>query len=330
MKSKFLYLTMLFATLCLCEVKVHAQIGGCDLCGPSTDTYKNVASGNYSATIGAGCESRGLYSFAVGFVAKSYMTNTIAMGKFVKAQATNSIVVGSGVNNTDTRMLVNSVPNSLMIGFNSCLPTLFVSSSSGYNSTGKVGIGNVINPKAKLHIKADGYEDAGIILESTNISKIAYIQLLDDKNKISVKPDVGLTIMSKDANINFETSQVLMNAKVTINVPQSLLKENDYALAVSGGIMTTKVLVKDVSEWHDYVFDNDYKLLPISNVEKYIYENGHLPDIPSAKDVLNNGYDMVEMDGLLLKKIEELTLYTIELNNLIKRQQEIIESLQSN
>ena len=88
---------MLFAALCLCEVKVHAQIGGCDLCGPSTDTYKNVASGNYSATIGAGCESRGLYSFAVGFVAKSYMTNTIAMGKFVKAQATNSIVVGSGV-----------------------------------------------------------------------------------------------------------------------------------------------------------------------------------------------------------------------------------------
>ena len=62
---------------------------------------------------------------------------------------------------------------------------------------------------------------------------------------------------------------------------------------------------------------------------RFIDENGHLPDIPSEQDVINNGYDMVEMDGILLKKIEELTLYTIELNDIIKRQQEIIETLQS-
>ena len=79
----------------------------------------------------------------------------------------------------------------------------------------------------------------------------------------------------------------------------------------------------------DYVFDENYKLLPIEKVKCFIDENGHLPDIPSECNVLNNGYDMVEMDGILLKKIEELTLYTIELNAIVKRQQEIIESLQS-
>ena len=77
------------------------------------------------------------------------------------------------------------------------------------------------------------------------------------------------------------------------------------------------------------VFEDDYELLSIDDVKKYIDENGHLPDVPSGQDVFVNGYDMVEMDGLLLKKIEELTLYTIELNAIVKRQQEIIESLQS-
>ena len=71
------------------------------------------------------------------------------------------------------------------------------------------------------------------------------------------------------------------------------------------------------------------QLPTIENVQKFIAENGHLPDVPSEQDVMMNGYDMAEMDGILLRKIEELTLYTIELNAIVKRQQEIIESLQS-
>ena len=79
--------------------------------------------------------------------------------------------------------------------------------------------------------------------------------------------------------------------------------------------------------WHGVAGVENYDLLSIDNLKRYVEENGHLPDIPSEQDVFVNGYDMVEMDGLLLKKIEELTLYTIELNNLIKHQQEVIESL---
>lgn len=327
MKSKIMKSVLMLFVLISCGLKANAQ-GGCDLCGPATGTGKNVASGNYSATIGVGCESRGLYSFALGYFAKSYITNTIAMGKFVKAQATNAIVIGSGSSNAESRMLTNNVPNSLMIGFNSCYPTLFVSSSNGSNTTGKVAVGNVF-PETKLHVRADVNEDAGFILEPSNMSNSAFIQLYNDKNKISVKPDNGMSIMSKNGNINFESEHVVMNAKVSINTSEDFLKGYDYALAVSGGILTTKVLVKEVEEWHDYVFDEDYDLLSINTLEKYIYEKGHLPDIPSESDVLSEGYDMVEMDGLLLKKIEELTLYTIELNRLLKEQQIIIDKLQS-
>ena len=72
MKPKFMHLIILSVVLCLCEENVNAQ-NGCDLCGPAVGTYKNIAGANYSATIGAGCESKGLYSLAVGYVAKTYM-----------------------------------------------------------------------------------------------------------------------------------------------------------------------------------------------------------------------------------------------------------------
>ncbi len=328
MKSKIINLIILSIVLCLGEINVNAQ-SGCDLCGPANGTAKNIASGTFSATIGAYCESRGLYSFAAGYLARSLANNAISMGKYVRAQATNSIVIGSGSNADESRTLINSISNSLMIGFNSNLPTLFVSKSASSNATGRVGIGNVTSPQAKLHVKSDDKEDAGIIVEPTTSSQMAYIQLFSENNRISVAKNSGLSIISRNDNINLDANKVLMNAQVTINAPQGFSEEHDYALAVPGGIMTTKVLVKDVEDWYDIVFEDDYELLSIDDVKKYIDENGHLPDVPSGQDVFVNGYDMVEMDGLLLKKIEELTLYTIKLNDLIKRQQEIIESLQS-
>lgn len=325
-KSRKNYILILFV-LCFCELEIYAQ-QGCDLCGPATTSGRNSATGMYSATIGAMCESRGSYSFAFGYYAKAYMTNTVAIGKFVKSQGTNSIVIGSGASNSESRMLTNNIPNSLAIGFNSALPTLFVSSSNGYNKTGKVAIGNVI-PKSKLHIMSDNSEDAGIILESLSTSRSAFIQLYNENNVISVNPNVGMSIMSQGGNINFEANNVLMNAKLAINAPKDFSTGYNYALAVAGGILTNKVLVKEVEEWHDYVFDKDYELMPINKLKLFIDNNGHLPDMPSENSVLSKGYDMVEMDGLLLKKIEELTLYTIELNALINKQQEIIDSFKS-
>ena len=328
MKPKFKYLIILSIVLSFSPRFLKAQISGCDLCGPASGAYKNIAVGNYSATIGAGCESRGQYSFAIGYVAKSSAPNTIAIGKYVRAQAANSIVIGSGMSNSVSRMLTNNISNSLVVGFNSSLPTLFVSTSSSYNTTGKVGIGNVTSPKAKLHIKSDSNEDAGLFIEATNMSKMAYLKLFDENNIITANPNTGLLISSKKSKISLDTDEVLIKAKVTIDVPEGI-SENDYALSVSGGILTSKVMVKEVSEWYDHVFDEDYNLPPIENVKTYIDENGCLPEIPSEQNILMKGYDLVEMDGLLLKKIEELTLYTIELNALVKRQQEIIEFLQS-
>jgi len=81
--------------------------------------------------------------------------------------------------------------------------------------------------------------------------------------------------------------------------------------------------------WFDHVFANDYKLRPLREVEQFIKANSHLPEIPSAAEVNEKGYDMGEMQGKLLMKIEELTLYMIEQQKLIEALQTEVETLKN-
>jgi len=95
----------------------------------------------------------------------------------------------------------------------------------------------------------------------------------------------------------------------------------DSKLAVNGIIHSKEVKV-DLIGWPDYVFKKDYKLLSVEEVENYIKKHGHLPKMPSAKEVEENGVMLGEMNKKLLEKIEELTLYTIaQEKNLKKKEQ---------
>ena len=96
-----------------------------------------------------------------------------------------------------------------------------------------------------------------------------------------------------------------------------------YNLFVSQGIMTEKVKVAllNSSDWADYVFKPDYQLMPLNEVQSFIAKNGHLPNVPSAEEVAEAGIDVAKMDAKLLEKIEELTLYMIEL----KKENEVLK-----
>ncbi|WP_420603228.1 fibronectin type III domain-containing protein [Flagellimonas sp.] len=97
-----------------------------------------------------------------------------------------------------------------------------------------------------------------------------------------------------------------------------------YKLVVDGHIRTREIRV-DQDTWPDYVFKEDYDLPTLEEIERYIKERGHLPNIPSAKEVETNGIELGEMDKLLLEKIEELTLHTIALQKILRKQQKLIE-----
>jgi len=97
-------------------------------------------------------------------------------------------------------------------------------------------------------------------------------------------------------------------------------------LDVNGTIRAKEVKVE--SGWADYVFDKAYNLQELSEVESFISEHKHLPEIPDAKEVEKNGVNLGEMNALLLKKIEELTLYSIDQNKNLKEQAKKIEILE--
>ncbi|SDE67635.1 Fibronectin type III domain-containing protein [Pricia antarctica] len=91
-----------------------------------------------------------------------------------------------------------------------------------------------------------------------------------------------------------------------------------YALAVAGNVLAESVKIALQTNWPDYVFDKDYSLYSLEEVERFIIEKGYLPGLPSADEVKDNGIDVGEMNALLLKKIEEITLYVIQQDKKIK------------
>ena len=95
-----------------------------------------------------------------------------------------------------------------------------------------------------------------------------------------------------------------------------------YLFAVNGYMIATKIKVATYANWPDYVFQKNYPLLPLNEVADFINKNHHLPEIENAADVKGDGYDIADMDAKLLKKIEELYIYVINL----KRENEILNA----
>ena len=100
-----------------------------------------------------------------------------------------------------------------------------------------------------------------------------------------------------------------------------------YKLFVEEGILTEKikVAVKNTDDWSDKVFESDYPLRRLWEVENFIKANKHLPGVPSAQQMVEQGNDLHKTDAKLLEKIEELTLYSIQLekaNQALRQQQQ--------
>ena len=279
--------------------------------------YDNRATGYNSFASGYGCEAAGHTSTAIGVMAKAIGHYSVALGSHVQATQNYGIVIGSG--GSESFPLVNET-KGIMMGTNSEHPTL-VLTAGDYIRTGKVGIGKR-DPQAKLHIRSNFDEDAGIILEPGQTqTNGAFIQLRDESHRISVGTSGAMSITAGAKPLSLEGSRVTLTGKVGVNTNNTV---SGYAFAVDGGIVTDEVLILDVEDWPDYVFGQNHRLMPLGELKAFINKNSHLPEIPSAQEVEENGVNVAEMQKLLLKKIEELTLYTVEQQRLIEELQEKI------
>ena len=165
-------------------------------------------------------------------------------------------------------------------------------------SNGNVGIG-IVQPKETLTVSKHG---VSIGIYDTNPSSKANNRIARYGNSLVIQNDLSGSWLD---NINF-----MDNGSVGIGVRENI---SDYKLAVAGKTITEEVKVQLQTNWPDYVFSKEYKLPTLKEVEKYIEEKGHLPNIPSADEVKENkGIELGKMNAKLLQKIEELTLYTIQ------------------
>jgi hypothetical protein len=154
----------------------------------------------------------------------------------------------------------------------------------------------------------------------------------------------GATAGSIYSSPGYTNNESLFKLGVAGNTNQLVMKGNGsigigtdnplatYKLSVNGNIRAKKVVVE--TAWSDYVFDKDYPLRSLSSLESFINQNKHLPEVPSAKEVEEKGISVGDNQALLLKKIEELTLYIIQqdkkINTVItenKKLQKIIKNI---
>lgn len=103
-----------------------------------------------------------------------------------------------------------------------------------------------------------------------------------------------------------------------------------FRLAVEGKIGAREIRVTLDNPWPDYVFTPQHQLRSLPSVEEFIKKHGHLPNMPSAKEVKENGIELGDMSSKLLEKIEELTLYIIELKKDNDKIREELKSMKSN
>ncbi|MEO6403936.1 MAG: hypothetical protein ABIY51_10560, partial [Ferruginibacter sp.] len=174
---------------------------------------------------------------------------------------------------------------------------------------GNVGIGTIpiykLDVAGRMRLKADA-NSAGVWFSNTaNTADVSFLgQYTDSKFGIYGAGGWKLAIDNNDGTVYCGSTN--LDAEVLTNAV-------GYKLKVFGKIISEEVRVQLKAAWPDYVFNEGYKKLTLPQLEVYLKENKHLPNIPSASEIEKDGQHLGEVQRKMLEKVEELSLYIIEL-----------------
>ncbi len=196
-------------------------------------------------------------------------------------------------------------------------PTMLVKGSN-------VGIGNTA-PQCALTVGTDN-------ASTTSLQ-------LDVKGSAHFNNDLGTTTATM-TKVSINTDTYVPGCALTVagptyigdwNTIESSTVNADYIgtynLWVDKGVVSPDFVLSDVSEWADDVFEPEYNLPTLKEVEQYVSENGHLHGVPSAKEVKENGYSVAKLNTTLLRKVEELTVYAIAMEKKASNLQQQLDEL---
>lgn len=214
---------------------------------------------------------------------------------------------------------INSPVLGAQLGYSPSSDYFYVSNGTGayFTPTG-MGI-STSAPDSKVHII--GGQDAGL---GTSTNGYLMLGLANSTNVILDNNEILARNNSAAADlfIQNDAGNVILCAAeqgaVGIGINSGASIPTGYLLAVDGKIISEELKVQLSGSWPDYVFKEDYKLKSFDHLRAFIKEKNHLPNIPPAAEVEKNGIEVGDMQKRMMEKIEELTLYILELESRIK------------
>lgn len=269
---------------------------------------------------GTGTSSTGSYNVLIGNKAG----NKLSSGDFnmylgsqageLSTTANQNVFIGHATGYNTTTAVYNTFIGRTS-GFNNTTGTgnsfigVFAGGFDGNNAPG--GVSNTTGNYNTMI----GFKACTGAATLTNATAIGANAIVGASNAIvlgdaSVNVGIGVTVPRRKLEVNGEA---IIGGGIT-SLPAG------YNLYVANGVLTEKIAIaaKNTTAWADFVFEKNYKLRPLTEVESYINQNGHLPEVPSTQEVQANGMNLAENDAKLLQKIEELTLYVIAQDKKIK------------
>lgn len=186
------------------------------------------------------------------------------------------------------------------------------------DARGYVGI-NIDGATERLHLKnGNAIVENGSLYLSRTTGVPARFNLQWEANgyKLGTASSGHYTVLGTNTGSNltlYDEGYAVFRRDYSSFPAISLANKYKYSVFALGGILSEDYAIGPKSSWADYVFDKNYELKPLSQVEAFINEHNRLPDIPSAEQIGREGYDLHEMNVKLLEKVEELTLHVIRL-----------------
>ncbi len=249
-------------------------------------------------------------------------------GENNKGNSNTMIGYGAGQNNIGANSIFlgryagrNNIGNNRLYIDNSstAAPLIygqFDTNTLGINTTESLGTLNVTDPtntETSLYLlpKASNSQDSSSLFFAEDTDATYGMELLYDgvENELQLFGHQNGIVHGPHFNIKRDNGQVSLGGDYAAG----------FKLSVDGKVACEEVLVDLNEDWPDYVFQPEYELNSLEDVKKHIDEKGHLPGVPSAQEIEDNGIVLGEMNRIQMEKIEELTLYILQLEERLKK-----------